>query len=88
MSYMWARKDRPNLDDAAHTVFMHDNPSAIGWTKTNASCRVCGAKLRAFYHEARLYSVRCDKCRIVSLVEARNPYDAAEKVGKVELPFP
>lgn len=46
-----------------------------------AVCAQCGNLLATAYHEERLYSVRCSHCETITLVKARNPYEAARRVG-------
>lgn len=48
-----------------------------------ATCPRCGGLLGVAYHEDRLYSVKCDKCEILTLVEARTPCDAQYKAGGI-----
>jgi ribosomal protein S27AE len=48
-----------------------------------ATCPRCGGLLGVAYHEDRLYSVKCEKCETLTLVEARNPCDAQHKAGGV-----
>ena len=60
------------IDRIAHTL-MEFNP-------LNASGATYEDGYLAFYHEERLYSVRDIERKIVSLVFAKSPYDAIEKV--------
>ena len=49
--------------------------------ETDEMCPRCQRDLEVYYCENRTYIVRCKHCHIVTLVQARNPYEAAEKVG-------
>lgn len=53
----------------------NDNPR----NNSGVLCDRCGNELTVAYHEDRLYSVHCWRCRIVSLVSAREPREAAER---------
>lgn len=70
------------IDDAAHALFDAD----LIRLDRNAICMRCGNELATAYHEARLYSVECCNCKTITLVKARNPYEAAEKVGVIARP--
>ena len=68
------------IDESAHKVFgygmgdWHDS-------RTHNKCSHCSRQLDIYYCESRLYLVRCKHCKIVSLVEAGSPNEAAEKVS-------
>lgn len=70
------------IDDAAHALFNAD----LLRRDRRAICARCGYELATAYHEARLYSVECCKCKTITLAKARNPYEAAEKVGIIARP--
>lgn len=75
--------DYPNtIDAAAHR--MHDD--FLLRRNYGGKCPRCGTDLKTAYHEDRLYSVQCQKCETVTLVEARNPREAETKVGIVARP--
>lgn len=57
--------------------------TALGRRYYGATCPRCGGLLGVAYHEDRLYSVKCEKCEILTLVEARNPCDAQYKAGGI-----
>lgn len=44
-------------------------------------CPRCQRDLEVYYCENRTYAVRCKHCKMVTIVSAGNPYEAAEKVG-------
>ena len=67
------------IDESAHKVFDYAMENWHGFRAYK--CSRCGRQLDIYYCESRLYLVRCKHCRIVSLVEARNPNEAAEKVS-------
>ena len=73
------------IDESAHKVFgygmgdWHDS-------RTHNKCSHCSRQLDIYYCESRLYLVRCKHCKIVSLVEAGNPNEAAEKVSHCAAP--
>jgi ribosomal protein S27E len=48
---------------------------------SDVRCRNCGTKLKTYYAEARLYSVKCCYCETITLVRADNPTQAARYVG-------
>ena len=64
-------------DQAAHRIY----DEIVIPRNHGGLCVRCGAELITAYHEERLYSVRCKKCETVTLVKARDPYEAEEKVG-------
>ena len=67
------------IDESAHKVF---NYGMKGWHGFHThKCSHCSRQLDIYYCESRLYLVRCKHCKIVSLVEAGNPNEAAEKVS-------
>ncbi len=49
--------------------------------KSNKFCRDCGNLLTVAYHEEKIYSVHCWRCRKVMLVSADNQEQAVEKSG-------
>lgn len=57
--------------------------TALGRRYYGATCPRCGGLLGVAYHEDRLYSVKCEKCEILTLVEARNYCDAQYKAGGI-----
>ena len=63
------------IDNAAHKL-MRFYPNNYGATTVG--------HYTAFYHEATLYSVRNSLTHIISLVYARNPCEAIDKVKKQE----
>jgi DNA-directed RNA polymerase subunit RPC12/RpoP len=68
------------IDESAHKVFDYGMKDWHGFRAYK--CSHCSRQLDIYYCESRLYLVRCKHCRIVSLVEARNPNEAAEKVNR------
>ena len=44
-------------------------------------CAKCHAELRYAYAERECYIIFCDKCHTKTLVQARNPASALDKVG-------
>ncbi len=66
-----------NTDAAAHKIFKALPPRRA----SGSICPHCGEVLQTAYHEERLYSVKCVRCQTVTLVKARNPGEAASKVG-------
>ena len=44
-------------------------------------CVKCHAELRYTYAESECYIICCDKCHTKTLVQARNPASALDKVG-------
>lgn len=66
-------------DQIAHRLF----DARFCRVSTPAACRNCGTILGIEYHEERLYSLKCEKCSIVTLVKAKNPAEAAMAVGEI-----
>jgi hypothetical protein len=67
------------IDESAHKVFDYGMKD---WHDFRThKCSHCSRQLDIYYCESRLYLVRCKHCKIVSLVEAGNPNEAAEKVS-------
>lgn len=50
-------------------------------SKRHYICPLCSEMLQYAYLENRIYSISCDGCSVVRLVEARNPEQAAATVG-------
>lgn len=50
-------------------------------TPADIRCRHCGNRLKAYYCEARLYSIKCSHCKSITLVKASSPDKAASYVG-------
>lgn len=71
-----------NIDISANAVLdsatRKDGPL---FRETDEMCPRCQRDLEVYYCENRTYIVRCKHCHIVTLVSARNPYEAAAKVG-------
>jgi hypothetical protein len=72
------------IDESAHKVFDYSMKDWHGFC--THKCSHCSRQLDIYYCESRLYLVRCKHCKIVSLVEARNPNEAAEKVSHCAAP--
>lgn len=49
--------------------------------KTDEMCQRCQRDLEVYYCENRTYTVRCKHCKMVTIVHAGSPGEAAEKVG-------
>lgn len=75
-------KGASTADQAAHRIY----DETVLPRNHGGLCARCGAKLITAYHESRLYSVRCQKCEIVTLVKACDPYQAEGKVGIIARP--
>ena len=72
------------IDESAHKVFGYGMKNWHGFC--THKCSHCSRQLDIYYCESRLYLVRCKHCKIVSLVEAGNPNEAAEKVSRCSEP--
>jgi hypothetical protein len=72
------------IDESAHKVFDYSMKNWHGFC--THKCSHCSRQLDIYYCESRLYLVRCKHCKIVSLVEAGNPNEAAEKVNRRAAP--
>lgn len=68
------------LDDKFHEAYTAD--ANYYPPPTPVYCRNCGTKLKVYYAENRLYSVKCGYCETVTLVRASNPTQAARFVGR------
>lgn len=62
------------LTAGLHKLMSEDYSNCVGATRKDGYI--------AFYHEKRLYSVEHEGSGIVSLVYAKNPYEAIEKVDE------
>lgn len=75
---------KPSIDWAAHAVFngvlAFSELQGLCRNKTSVLCKGCDKPVTAVYHEDRLYSVCCPRCKTVALVEAENPEQAARKI--------
>lgn len=74
---MEKEKGATATDRAAHHLFdtkEHRMPYPV-------ICPRCNRELNVAYHEERLYTVECPGCETITLAKARNPYEAAAKVG-------
>lgn len=74
------------LDDVVKLAYkgcleIADNPT--GHNVTDYKCEWCGEELTVAYHEDRLYSVHCAKCRKVTLVKADDPEQAVDRCGNI-----
>ncbi len=80
---MAREKGATAADKAAHRLFDTKLPNRQSFP---VICTRCNRELNVAYHEERLYSVECSGCETVTLVKARSPYEAAEKVGIIARP--
>lgn len=75
---------KPSIDGAAHAVFngvlAFSELQSLCRSKTSVLCKGCDKPVTAVYHEDRLYSVCCQRCKTVALVEAENLDQAARKI--------
>ena len=74
----------PDFDAGIRTAMvlsLCDDVSGMRFDKTNARCHSCGGPLEVHYCESRVYVLRCRDCETVTIVQARNPAAAAERVG-------
>lgn len=67
------------FDDIFHEVF---NSGAYYVPAHDIRCRNCGTRLKVYYAENRLYSVKCGYCETLTLVKANNPTEAMRYVGE------
>ncbi len=73
------------LDDVVKLAYkgcleLADNPT--GRNDTGYKCEWCAEKLTVAYHEDRLYSVHCAKCRRITLIEAASYDEAVNRCGR------
>ena len=59
----------------------------VMFKETEAVCAQCGNRLGIYYCESGIYLVRCAHCEILSLVRAKNPKQAAARVGLIAIPL-
>lgn len=75
-------KSFPSFDLSANALL---DEAATGhhirFRETDEMCPECQRDLEVYYCENRTYAVRCKHCKMVTLVQARNYDEAAEKVG-------
>lgn len=67
------------FDDKFHEVF---NSGACYVPAHDIRCRNCRTRLKVYYAENRLYSVKCGYCETLTLVKASNPTEAMRYVGE------
>lgn len=72
----------PNFDLRVNAVFDRATSGrGIRFRETDEMCPCCQRDLEVYYCENRTYIVRCKHCHIVTIVSAKNPNEAAAKVG-------
>lgn len=79
------------IDQQAHSLFDGLLKIAEESTPRNSSgeyCKNCGNELTVAYHEDRLYSVHCWRCRTVTMLTARDQRQAAESITAGSFPRP
>ena len=79
------------IDQQAHSLFDGLLKIAEESTPRNSSgvyCENCGNELTVAYHEDRLYSVHCWRCRTVTMLTARDQQQAAKSVSTGSIPRP
>lgn len=75
-------KSFPSFDISANALLGEAvSDRNIRFRETDEMCPQCQRDLEVYYCENRTYAVRCKHCKTVTLVQAQNPYKAAEKVG-------
>lgn len=74
-----------SVRDVARLTYRKQNE--LLFRESDAVCPNCNRNLGVAYCEDGVYAVRCRYCEIVSLVHARNPRKAAEKVGIIAIPL-
>lgn len=78
-----------SIDKEAHSLFDGLLKIAEEPTPRNSSgvyCENCGNELTVAYHEYRLYSVHCWRCRTVMMLTARDQRQAAESITAGSFP--
>lgn len=72
----------PNFDLRVNAVFDRATSGRdLLFRETDEMCPRCQHDLEVYYCENRTYAVRCKHCKMVTIVQAGSPYEAAEKVG-------
>lgn len=67
------------FDNKFHEVF----DSGVCYAPAaDVRCHNCGTRLKVYYAENRLYSVKCGYCETLTLVKANNPTEAMRYVGE------
>lgn len=67
------------MDNAANDVIKA--ATECRFRETDEMCPRCQRDLEVYYCENRTFAVRCKHCEMVTIVQASNPHEAAEKVG-------
>ncbi len=80
-------KGANEFDKICHMIY--DEASSHGvdavLKKRGIRCSNCGGILETYYCEERLYVVRCEHCRTITLVKAPSPLDAAYRARAVPI---
>lgn len=50
-------------------------------TTSDIRCKNCDSRLKVYYCGESLYAVKCGYCETITLVRAKNSYEAAKYVG-------
>lgn len=75
-------KSFPSFDISANALLDEAvSERNIRFRETDEACPQCVRDLEVYYCENRTYAVRCKHCKTVTLVQAKNYDEAAEKVG-------
>lgn len=89
----WERKAEPNgttyydrecwelYSDSVAEVPIRMRWHDLGLDGVKKLCPVCGSELKYSYHEDRLYSIYCPRCKIVTMVRESSPTKAAIAMG-------
>lgn len=67
------------VDELLHAA--HLAPAMYTRTPEEICCKICKRRLKTYYAEERLYSVKCLGCGYVALVKAGSPSEAAKLFG-------
>lgn len=72
----------PNFDLRVNAVFDRAiSGRDLRFRETDEMCPRCQRDLEVYYCENHTYIVRCKHCHIITIVSAKNPDEAAAKVG-------
>lgn len=79
-------KGASEVDKCAHRIHDYATGEVEGWREVAVVCPHCGKNLETSYCEDRVYLVRCQCCKTISIVAGNSPKDAASKIGIVAIP--
>jgi phage FluMu protein Com len=70
------------LDKTIHEIFNLTTLYKKLPNKAVIRCKECNTPLKTYYAEERLYLVKCEFCKTVTMLNASSPITAAAMVGE------